>query len=131
MESLLILMVEIYPEDAMLAGSLPKAKNGEIESLLKWDLADLLRVSKKAGWLPHSLQPGDGFDAKKALVGDYLEILRQIRNLLHPGRYVREHSKKRVTNKHLQMSFEVCLAARDWLYNRVAKSLREHLKGQD
>ena len=37
----------------------------------------------------------------KAKAGDYAEVSRQIRNLLHPGRYLSVHFRHRITAKYL------------------------------
>jgi hypothetical protein len=124
-------MVDIYPDEVISTKTIPKVKNGHIKPLLKWDLGELLAAAQSAQRLPHGLGVDDEWDKKRARVGDYTEVVRQLRNLLHPGRYTRDHQRKRVTKKHLQLSFEVCLAARDWLYDRIAKSLNAHFKEED
>jgi hypothetical protein len=59
LETLLILMVNCYPEEAELTGLAPKGP------LLKWELADLLKVAKAANWLPSGLTLGGDWDGRK------------------------------------------------------------------
>jgi hypothetical protein len=124
LEAALTLMVDMYPEDIDLEKA-PK-KNKDVKPLLKWDLADLLRVAKGAGWLPTGLDPEkDEWNHRLAKVGEYGEVVRQIRNLAHPGRYTQYHHRKRITGKHLQLAFDTFLASRDWILQRVYRSLDE------
>lgn len=129
LETILILMVNIYADDAEKTGKVPFSK-GQPKALLKWDLADLIAVAKVAQWLPSSLNLNDDWNHRKAQVGDHAEVVRMIRNLVHPARYAKDHYRKRVTAKYLQQQFEVVLACRDWLAARNNKSLREHMKAE-
>jgi hypothetical protein len=127
LETLLMLMVNCYPEDVERTGLFPIRK-GVGRPLLEWNLADLLRVAAAANWLPRGLNSGDDWDARKTKVGDHAEVVRVVRNLLHPGRYVQDHHRKRVTAKYLQRMFEFVLHCRDWLAERNNEALREHMR---
>jgi hypothetical protein len=72
----------------------------------------------------------DYWDRRKAKVGDYAEVVRMVRHLVHPARYVEDHHRSRVTAKYLQWQFNVVLLRRDWLVNRKNKSLREHMRDE-
>jgi hypothetical protein len=61
---------------------------------------------------------------KKAQIGDYTEVLRQIRNLIHPTQYMLSSPRKRITKRYLEMSFEICEVATEYLLNKVGESLR-------
>jgi hypothetical protein len=117
-------MISLYHDDADRTGKVPQSKS-KPKPLLKWDLVELLRVAKAAGWLPAGLKMDEDWDSKKARVGDYAEVARQMRNLAHPARYLQDHSRRRVTKKYLQRQFEIVLACRDWL---AAHNNRELLK---
>ena len=107
-------MISLYNEDADRTGKVP-LKKGKPKPILKWDLVELLRVAKAAGWLPAGLELGEDWNTKKARVGDYAEIARMMRNLAHPARYLQDHLHRRVTKKYLQRQFQIVLACRDWL----------------
>lgn len=127
LETALLLMVNIYPEEARATGKLP-AKN---KPLIRWDLAELLRVAKAAGWLPSALDYAqDDWDPKKAQAGDYAEVVREIRNLTHPARYMLDHYGKRVTSKRLEWVLQITDAAISWLNSRVNKSLLEAMRAE-
>jgi hypothetical protein len=131
LEAALVLMMSGFPDDVLAAGSFPKRKQG-IKPLLEWNLAELLRAAKATGWLPSALEYGkDEWSSKKAKVGDYAEVVRDMRNLLHPARYMEDHYKKRITNKHLELALETIEAVAGWFYSRCAKSLLERLKEEE
>jgi hypothetical protein len=85
-------------EEAEKTGKIPSPR-GKPKPLLKWDLAELLTVAQKAGWLPSALDLKDDWNWRKAKVGDYAEVVRMMRNLAHPARYLKDHHGRRVTNK--------------------------------
>jgi hypothetical protein len=126
LETLLILMVNCYAEEAANTKRLPTSR-GKVKPLLDWNLGELLSVAKAANWLPAGLALGNDWDSKKAQVGDYAEVVRMVRNLAHPGRYRKDHMEKKVTRKYLQRQFEVVLLCRDWLVERNNKALLEHM----
>jgi hypothetical protein len=127
LENILILMISVHDEDADRTGKVP-LKGLKPKPILKWDLVELLRVAKAAGWLPAGLRPGEGWNSRKARVGDYAELARTMRNLAHPARYLQDHPGRRVTAKTFQRQLEVVLACRDWL---AAHNNRELLKAME
>jgi hypothetical protein len=129
LETLLMLMINCYPEEAERTGVAPKTK-GRPKPLLDWMLADLLRVAKAAQWLPTGLALSDRWNSRTARIGDYAEVARMVRNLAHPARYVEDHYRSRVTRKYLQRQFDVVLLCRDWLTERNNRHLREHMKAE-
>lgn len=130
LETALVLMVNVYPEEAIATGKAPKRKNC-VRPLLEWDLAALLGVAKAAGWLPARLALDDDWDHRRAQIGDHAEVVRMIRNLLHPARYVEDHFGKRITKKHLSMVFETIDAANTYLVERVTQSLAEKMREEE
>jgi len=127
LETLLILMVNCYPGEAELTGLVPMRKGVGLP-LLKWKLPDLVKVAKAANWLPSGLTLGSDWDPRKAKVGDHAEVVRMLRNLIHPARHVEDHYRRRVTAKYLRRQFEFVLHCCDWLAERVTKSVREHMR---
>jgi hypothetical protein len=126
LETLLIQMINCHADEADQTGKVPTIK-GKPKPLLHWKYIELLRVAKAAGWLPSRLDLNDDWNSRKARIGDYAEVVRMVRNLVHPASYAAEHYRSRVTAKYLQRQFEVVLFCRDWLAERNNKSLREHM----
>jgi hypothetical protein len=128
LETLLMLIVNVYPEEAEATGCMPKY-GGKPKPLLKWSLQELLAVAKGAGWLPSTLKVGeDEWSERRAQVGDYAEITRMIRNLAHPARYHLDHSRKRVTAKYLEQQFKIVQACKEWLEKYNLDRLTEHMR---
>jgi hypothetical protein len=90
-------------------------------------MSDLLRVAKAAGWLPAGLGLEENWDHRRAKVGDYAEVVRQIRNLIHPARYLEDNRGKWVTAKHLHLQFDVVLACVNWLAEHSKNFIRESM----
>lgn len=129
LEALLMLMVNIYDDEAVATGKIP-TRNGKPRPLVDWDLGQLLKVAKVAGWLPSTLEVDEEWRSRKARVGDYAEVCRMVRNLAHPGRYVKDHARRRVTASYLKRQFEIVQLCRDWLAERNNKSLRAHMQAE-
>ena len=128
LETLLMLMVDGYADEVEATGTVPILRNGKSLPLLRWNLSQLLKAAKAAGWLPSGLDTSEKWSTRKAKVGDYAEMFRIVRNLAHPGRYVQDHARSRVTARYLERQFEIALACRDWLAKRNNESLRERMR---
>ena len=128
-ETLLILMINCFSDEADQTGKIPLHK-GKPKPLLDWQFVELLRVAKAAKWLPAALNPDDEWNSRKARIGDYAEVVRMVRNLAHPSRYLKDHNGRRVTKKYLHRQFEIVLLCRDWLQAHNNKALLEHMKAE-
>lgn len=127
-ETLLMLIVNVYSEEADATEAVPTKHNKPVP-LLKWNLTQLLAVAKKADWLPSNLNVGeDNWSTRKAKVGDYAEITRMLRNLAHPARYHLDHSRKRVTARFLERQFDIVLACQKSLEKHNLGRLTEHMR---
>jgi hypothetical protein len=130
LETVLILMIDVHSEEAEKTGEIPRPK-GKPKPLLKWDLAELLTVAKAADWLPTALDLSDDWNWRRANVGDFAEVVRMMRNLTHPARYLKDHHGRRVTKKYLQRQFDVVLACRDWLAAHNNRELLKELEAEE
>jgi hypothetical protein len=129
LETLLILMINCYSDEADTTGEVPM-KKGKPKPLMDWQFIELLRVAKAAQWLPSALNLDERWSSRKARIGDYAEVVRQVRNLAHPARYAADHYRSLVTAKYLKRQFEVVLLCRDWLAERNNKALLEHMNAE-
>jgi hypothetical protein len=130
LETLLLSVVELYPEEVQSSKKVPMRK-GEPKPLSDWTLAELLSVSKDLNWLPSRLKRDDAFDRRKAKIGDYAEIIRNTRNFVHPNRYLSDYDGKRLTSSDFDHSYEIVLLVSDWLQAKVMRSLKEHMDHED
>lgn len=125
-----MLMVNVCPEEAERTGKVPRHKK-EIKVLRHWKYQELLRVAKAAGWLPSALDVDkDEWNTRRALIGDYAEVVRMVRNLVHPARFMADQPGGRPTHNRLQWQFRVVDLCRGWLSAHVKKQLREDMKAE-
>ncbi len=94
-------------------------KGSKAKLLKQWSFAELLDAAKHFNWLPSQLSRGEEFDDKRAQIGDYAEVVRELRNLVHPARYATDLSGKSVTKRYLEVSFKVVDTAVDWLLDEL------------
>ncbi|MBA7695314.1 hypothetical protein ES703_103938 [subsurface metagenome] len=123
MEAILLSTANCFPEIVVSAKCAQK-KDGKIKRLGRWTFMDLLAVARELNWLPSGLSPEDEWSSAHAKIGDYVEVVRQIRNLIHPIRYVNDFSRKRVTKKYLEACFEIVDNAIKYLYPFISDSLK-------
>jgi hypothetical protein len=134
LECLLLLFTHVHHDEAMQTRTAVEKKL-KIERLLRWDLAQLVGVAKDTKWLPYGLklykrrtpkgeiEVRSKWNPRKAKIGDYVTVLRDIRNLVHPGRYAREHRGTRITKKYFDGCEEVLTIGRDWLLEKIYADL--------
>jgi hypothetical protein len=117
-EGYLVILTSVFPEEAKRAlQQLQKAKQIDkklkLSSVMeKWDLGQLLMVAKQANWLP-SFDPGD---ASNPLSTDRI---RELRNLIHPGRLVKDRGGRTITKEELDSLHATC----DAVYLHLAERM--------
>lgn len=126
-EALLLSFANCYPDEAVKSPVAPR-KKGEVKPLIEWTLANLLAVVKERNWLPSALSTNEEWDDAKAQIGDYGEVMKDIRNLVHPARYAVDMPRKRITKKYLEGSLEIVEVACDYLMERIGESLQEAME---
>lgn len=127
LEAALLATVHCFADEAAHSTVLPTAKS-KVKPLLQWRLAEALRVAKDLKWFPSGLRLDEDWNSRRAHVGDYSEVLRHLRNLIHPARYLADHARRRVTGKHLALSFEVLEVAWQHIFKKLSISLREQIE---
>ena len=126
LEAMLVAVTSIYWREAKRTRAAPRRKK-KVRPLAEWDLAALLGVAIELEWLPSGLERGQDWTRRRAKIGDYAVALRQTRNLVHPGYYLRTHSPSRVTKRYLEGYLEVLDVSVEWLLHKVTEDLRKHL----
>ena len=122
MEAILLSSANCFPKIVASAKHAPKMK-GKIKRLDKWKLMELLTVAKEFNWLPSGLSPEDEWNSANAKIGDYVDVVRKIRNLIHPVRYLDDFGRKIFTKKYLKACFVIVDTAIDYLSFLVKDSL--------
>lgn len=123
LEASLLAFANCYSDEAICSKS-ARTKKGSIKPLVDWSLGRLLAVAKEQDWLHSGLSLDAEWDNKKAQIGDWAEVLRQIRNLVHPAKHMHDLPRKRITKRYLEMSFDMFETATDYLLNKIEESLR-------
>lgn len=129
LESLLMCFCHIYG-DEIPEKSIPSNKKGQ-KPLLKWTLHELIRVARDCNWLPAGLALEAQWSGRKAKIGDYAIVLKQFRNLVHPGAYVADSPRFRITKQRLERCFEIFDAANDHLLAKIHASMDKQIQEDD
>lgn len=122
METILLATANCFTGNVLSSRSAPK-KKGKIKRLDEFRFIDLIAVAKELNWLPSELSPKDDWNNTKVKIGDYVEVVRQIRNLIHPVRYINDFGRKRVTKKYYDACYEIVNTAVDHLDSIINNSL--------
>lgn len=123
LEAALLAMSECFSEEVERFAKRSQAKELS-RPRSEWGLSQLLLVARSLGWLPSSREDIRSLRTDKAQVGDYVEVVRVIRNLIHPAIYLRECPGEAITQKHLDISYRVLEIACRCLSDRLDLALR-------
>jgi hypothetical protein len=108
-EGFLLLLISLFPEESFRTATGKKLKN---RNLLKWKLGELLAVARELNWLPS--------DLSNALSGDDVQKLR---NLVHPGRLVKDSSGRTIDEQKLDALHATCFEIYVRLSEKVESSV--------
>jgi hypothetical protein len=108
-EAMLIVVANLFCEDAkkFLAGK----KHSKMKDLLYWDFDQLLRVAEEAKWLPAELTIRPDMDCREIRPPVTTDTIRQVRNFVHPGRFVRQRPGEEISLAELAIQYGTCHAA--------------------
>lgn len=123
LEANLIAMVDFHLNEVSACKKAPRRSKGSVKKLLNWQLGELLGVASELGWLPASEPLGN--DPKDWLVGDHAQVVRILRNLIHPGRYVKEYAGFQFTAETLTASFNSLDGVYLHLHAALSKKMEE------
>lgn len=104
LEANLMAMVTLQAGKVAACKKLPRAKKG-VKKLLEWNLDELLDVANELGWLPTDKTLGP--DPKNWPIGTHAQVIRTLRNLIHPGRWLRDFRGFQFRPDVLTASFNV------------------------
>jgi len=112
-EGQLVICVSSFPEEAKRALKRLQESNQinrglTLSSIPEWDLRQLLKVAREAQWLPPKVK------RSSFPVADTLDVLsahrtRDLRNLVHPGRLIRERNGQTITKEELDLLHDTCV----------------------
>jgi hypothetical protein len=110
---------------------IPKQKNGKPKHLLDWTFFQLLRLARECGWLPAHLNLHEDWDEKRADIGDYAVVLKDMRNLVHPSCHIADFPESRVTKRRMEMCFEILEVASTHLQAKLHQSLKVAMEEEE
>lgn len=114
LEGLLLAVCEAWIDEVRTYVANLSARQRPRGQLLEWDLNQLVRVAVNLGWLPtRKVSRGP------RKLGDWLMVVKELRNLVHPGRHVRRYPYIRLRHGHYADSLGIVRAATDALWSRL------------
>jgi hypothetical protein len=106
-EAMMIAVINLFCDEARPVAIEKKLK---LEDLLRWDFGKLLEVAKDAKLLPEKLNLHPKMDLRPVKDPIPTDRIREVRNLVHPGRYLRDRSGKEITQEELDTLYAACHA---------------------
>jgi len=113
LESILLVMVSQYPEEINTLKKFPK-RSGKVFAPVEWTLSDLLNVAAELNWLPRKFKKTEEREKD-----DDARIIQEIRNLVHPGKYLRSNPALDITEQHFSNSFAMLDAIIERLHDKL------------
>lgn len=106
LEGMLMAMVECHPEDVKQYLATLPSRDRPKGQLTKWTLNELVKIAIGLNWIP----------ARRGKyrvhgIGDWLNYVRDARNLVHLGRHLRDYPNLRIRSKHFLACSKIVSAA--------------------
>lgn len=127
LEAALQAMCFSYPEQVKKTlVNLRKRFRGKRNRALEFSLNDLINIAAELGWFPPKVLT---LGKKKTSLTKLAHEIRQVRNLVHSGKWAREHPGTTKINKQLYLAVaEVFDVSTSSLLQRVEQSLLKRMK---
>ena len=123
LEGLLISICDCYDDEVRsYLESLPATERPRGQ-LLRWDLDHLIKIAVALEWLP-----GRKRARGPRKIGDWLLLVKELRNLSHPGRHLRDYPNVTLRKAHYMDSYAIVRAASDHLYAKVTGDLSTEIE---
>jgi hypothetical protein len=123
LEAVLTAVTCLLFDEALRTGKAPKFKKGprkgQTLDLLEWKFFHLLDVAKEAKWLPEELHLDEKIDKRPVKIPVPTDTIREVRNLVHPARYLKDREGKEYTHEELVTLYVTCHAAYDCLIKKL------------
>lgn len=123
LEGWLICMCYIFIDDVRNYLADIPVKRHPKGQIWNWDLNNLIEIAKALQWLP--ARRGKHGPLK---VADWAHLVRELRNLVHPGRHIRDYPRIRLRKAHFNIVIEVVDAVIDHLRAKIERDLLLRLK---
>lgn len=118
LEGLLLAMCDAFIDDVRtVLPTLPPEKRPK-GPLTKWSLNDLIVIAKALDWLPSRKSKW-----AKPKLGDWTELVKELRNLVHPGRHINSYPKHRMRKGHYSDAYAILRSVTSHLWDRIEPTL--------
>ena len=91
---------------------------------LELTLYELINIADELAWFPAKKVTW----GKRTTLAGFAHEIRNLRNYVHPGKWVRERVPTKFSKKHFDVIVEVFDVATDWLVHRVHQDLKKRLQ---
>jgi hypothetical protein len=82
------------------------------KSLVRLTLGELIKAAREAGWFPFVPDEEIERNLRKAKIGNLMEVVKEIRNMLHPGKWLRDYPDiKHINKEHFEASYSILKGA--------------------
>jgi hypothetical protein len=110
-EGLLLAMCDgLLDEVEMYVQKLPSHERPK-ERMEKWSLAQLIKIAYGLKWLP-SRRHIKG----KRKTGDHVQLVKELRNIIHPGKHIRDYPNVHLREGHYSDSYTIVRQATGHLW---------------
>ena len=79
-----------------------------------WGMNQLIKIAVALHWLPSRVS-----SRGRRKIGDWVALVKEFRNLVHPGKHVRDYPKVRLRKGHFSDSLTIVQVATDHLWASV------------
>lgn len=97
-----------------------KTFRGKRNKALEFSLYQLINLAEELKWLPHKRFTWAG---TRATIAGFAHEIRDVRNLVHPGKFARQRDPLKFSRGVHGVVCEVIDVANSWLLGRVEQSL--------
>ena len=132
LEAGLLTMVLLYPEEVTHTRTY-RSRKKPARDVTKWGLFDLLKVARELSWIP-SMLPIDsiarlsGVDPEVAWSkGDlsyFADFVREVRDIVHPGRYMTLWKRTRITKNYYGVCYDVVNLVLIYFMKKLAETVQ-------
>jgi hypothetical protein len=137
MEAEILAMALVHESEVIASNTYQQERKHDLR---KWQLKSLLDLSRELNWIPSSLPMGviarkSGVESDEALkrgdVGCFADHVREVRDMIHPGRYLRLWSGVPITNEFVESVEETVTVVNEVLENKIHESIKNSPEFQE
>ena len=106
LEAVLLLVASVHTEEVEESPVRPQ-RGGKPRPMLSWKFWELLRVARDLGWLPSDWSIEIDADGRLIRANDHADLVRRVRNLMHPARYIQDIPGGQVNEADLDICYRI------------------------